>query len=114
MIDKGDKELFQVSKILDETPVKIKGKIFRIDGHSLTGRLTILSSNDINIPIGKEYAYDLLDEKKINACNKSFMKEAEIIALKELIFNPSDLNKSVSRLKIIDVELITNKKNNQT
>ena len=102
-IDAQDKELFQSSKVVDEVPAKFLGKIFRIDGHSCTGRLSVLNSYDKDVLEGKDYSFDLINKEDIALCNSVFMEETEIVALKELNFNPTSLTNSVIRLKIYKI-----------
>lgn len=102
-IEENDKTLFQNTKRLSKYPAVFKGKIYRIDGHSFSGRLTVVKSDNQEISTG-DYAYELLNEEDIELCKSAFMKEKKITALSELAFSPSTLKEIVVRFRIIAIE----------
>ncbi len=54
-MNQADKELFETPSKINEELIEIQAEIFRVDGHSLTGRLKVLGTLDNDIIIGAEY-----------------------------------------------------------
>lgn len=96
-----EKMFLQNPNILDQVPVKFKGKIFNADANKYRGKLEVIESEDID---KGEYSFEFIDKE--NTIIKDYFDiEGGFIALKLTSFNPNTLKRSVNRLEIVSVNL---------
>lgn len=103
VFNENSKRLFKAKKRLVDQPTRVAAYIFRLDGYTLTGRLKVIDSTDPQVRPGHDYSFILEEAYILASCKEAFMEKSIITALKEMIFNPSDLKETVNRLKIISV-----------
>lgn len=96
-----EKVLLQNKSIIEEEPIRFKGKIFKADAEKLNGKMKVYGNSSI-IEDG-EYNFEFLDKSKI-IMKDYFDVECEFLALKQTEFKPDTLNKYIKQLKIISVE----------
>lgn len=96
LFNEANKKLFRKKKRLMKEPAHVIGRIFRIDGHSLTGRLEVLESTDPHIKPGNEYSFTLEEDYILETCREAFMEKATIAALKEMVLDPSELKETIN------------------
>ncbi|MGE5391130.1 MAG: hypothetical protein ACM3PE_08725 [Deltaproteobacteria bacterium] len=106
LMDSNDKDLFDPPTKLNEDIIEIRAEIYRVDGHSLTGRLKVISTPEQDIVAGSEYTYELENQRDIWKCAQALLKPALVSVRKEISFNPRTLDMAVSRLRLVSVDKI--------
>lgn len=102
-ITEHEKNLFQQKVKLEPETIKIKANFFRLDGNQYFGRLKIIRSNDYQLRENEEYNFDFINKPDADLLSNLFMQEKEVHALKETVLNTTTLEKTVKKLKIIDI-----------
>src|SRR5699024_2224430 len=97
-----EKMLLQNNNVLDETPVKFKGKIFNADANRYSGKLEVLESEDIE---KGEYNFEFIDKDSI-VVKDYFDVKGKFVALKQTSFNPNTLKRTVNKLSVVSVNAI--------
>ena len=99
-----EKEIFKLESRLDEEPIFVKGKIFRIDVRAKSGKLIVCDSHDVNL-IKKEFNFEILVDEDIDKCCSVIGKEAKFGVLKRIQFDPITLKEQIKSLRIFKVDL---------
>lgn len=102
-IGDAERELFTQETKIEEKPTEVKGKIFRIDTHAVSGKMIVTESTDKEIE-GSELSFDLLDENDIGKCCRGIEKEMMFLVLKKIAFDPISIRNTVKSLKIIKIK----------
>lgn len=97
-----EKILFQNKSIIEELPIKFKGKIFKADAEKYTGKMKIYGNTEID---DGEYNFEFLDKETVEM-KDYFDVDCEFLAMKQTNFKPETLNKTIKQLKIIRVSKI--------
>ena len=95
-----EKLLLQNKNILEDEPVEFIGKIFNADANKYTGKLEVLDSSSLD---NIEYNFDFIVKKNIKM-KDYYDVNCHFTALKSNSFNPNTLEKTVTKLRIINVE----------
>lgn len=97
-----EKEIFNVEPRLDETPINIVGKIFRIDIKAKNGKMLIIDSDDKSL-INCEINFEIMDEEDIKKCCSVIDKDTKFSVLKKWQYDPIALCEQVKSLKIFRI-----------
>lgn len=99
-----EKKIFELDTRLDEKPIFIKGKIFRIDVRAKSGKLMVYDSKEGNL-LNREFNFEILADEDIDRCCLVIGKEASFGVFKKVQYYPITLKEQIKSLKIFKVEL---------
>jgi hypothetical protein len=97
-----EKKILNVESKIDETPINITGKIFRIDIWAKSGKLLVIESDD-NSLIDSEISFEIMDDDDIKRCCSVIDKEVKFSVLRKTQYDPSTLKDQVKSLKIFRI-----------
>lgn len=97
-----EKEIFKAESRLEEQPIKITGRIFRIDIRAKSGKMLVTDSSDPNLFNG-EFSFEIMLDEDIERCCSAINRNVEFIVLKRIQYDPIKLKDQVKSLRIIRV-----------
>ena len=97
-----EKEILNIESKIDETPINITGKIFRIDIWAKSGKLLVIESDDKDL-INSEISFEIMDDSDIKKCCDAIDKESKFSVLRKTQYDPIVLKEQVKSLKIFRI-----------